>query len=95
MKAVGTPERPRVSARESPESAGSPLSTRTLKIEADGDFFKGRIKPKIRIMGRWLERAGFNPGNRVKVICIAPGIIELRTSHTAIENDQASQKESA
>ena len=53
-------------------------SVRTLKIEADGDFWRGSAKPKIRLMGRWLERAGFSPGGRVRVTCVAPGIIELR-----------------
>lgn len=52
---------------------------RTLKIEADGDFWKGLTKPKIRLMGRWLERAGFSPGSHVHVTCVAPGIIELRS----------------
>lgn len=52
---------------------------RTLKIEEDGDFFKGRIKPKIRLMGHWLERAGFKPGTRVCVTCLAPGLIQLRS----------------
>jgi len=51
---------------------------RRLKIEADGDAWKGFIKPKIRLMGRWLERAGFKPGNHVEVTCLAPGVIELR-----------------
>jgi hypothetical protein len=51
---------------------------RTLKIEAEGDFWKGLTKPKIRLMGRWLERAGFNPGQHVQVTCVAPGVIELR-----------------
>jgi hypothetical protein len=53
-------------------------SHRTLKIEEEGDFAANRIKPKIRLMGRWLEKAGFRPGGRVQVICRAPGIIELR-----------------
>src|SRR6266536_5988989 len=44
---------------------------RTLKIEADGDAWKGVLKPKIRLMGRWLERAGFRPGSRVRVTCVA------------------------
>ena len=65
-------------AHESVERSELQPSIRTLKIEADGDFFKGRIKPKIRIMGRWLEQAGFSPGNRVHVTCLAPGVIELR-----------------
>jgi hypothetical protein len=55
-----------------------------LKIEADGDSFKQRIKPKIRIMGCWLERAGFTPGNRVQVTCIAPGVIELRAPPSVV-----------
>jgi hypothetical protein len=53
---------------------------RTLKIEAHGDSWKGLIKPKIRLMGRWLERAGFKPGHRVRVVCVVPGVIELRSS---------------
>ena len=58
---------------------------RTLKIEADGDGWKGNIKPKIRLMGRWLERGGFTPGNRVQVTCIALGVIELRFRDMSIE----------
>lgn len=54
------------------------LCVRRLKIEAHGDFWKGLIKPKIRLMGRWLERAGFRPGSHVHVSCVAPGLIELR-----------------
>lgn len=53
---------------------------RQLKIEAEGDLWKGLLKPKIRLMGRWLERAGFRPGQRVQVICLAPGVIELRSA---------------
>ena len=53
-------------------------SVRSLKIESGGDAWKGTIRPKIRLMGRWLERAGFIPETRVTVRCIAPGVIELR-----------------
>ena len=59
---------------------------RTLKIEAEGDFWKGPIKPKIRLMGRWLEQAGFSPGDRVEVTCIGRGLIELRSSG-GLENE--------
>jgi len=55
------------------------MNSRTLKIEADGDQWKGKIKPKIRLQGHWLERAGFKPGNRVSVKCVGPGIMELRS----------------
>ena len=61
-------------------------AVRKLKIEADGDPYKGVIKPKIRIMGRWLERAGFRPGNHVQVTCIAPGVIELRAPDPMLVN---------
>jgi hypothetical protein len=60
---------------------------RTLKIEADGDFWKGLMKPKIRLVGRWLERAGFRPGHRVPVTCVAPGVIELRSLDALMVNE--------
>ena len=69
-------------------------SIRSLKIEAAGDFFRGLIKPKIRLMGSWLERAGFKPGNRVHVTCIAPGVIELRShEHSAADKMEPPQVE--
>jgi len=63
-------------------------SVRKLKIEAEGDTWKGRIKPKIRLMGRWLERAGFRPGNHVHVTCVAPGMIELRSSNASMDESR-------
>lgn len=60
-------------------------SVRQLKIEADGDAWKGLLKPKIRLIGRWLERAGFKPGNQVQVTCVSPGVIELRSADTSSE----------
>lgn len=51
---------------------------RSLQIEAVGDSWKKQIKPKIRITGKWLERAGFKPGTRVSLICRELGFIELR-----------------
>ena len=58
-------------------------TVRTLQIEAEGDRWKGISIPKIRLMGRWLEQAGFPPGHRVQVTCVAPGVIELRTPGAA------------
>jgi hypothetical protein len=55
-------------------------NTRTLKIEETGDFSIGRIKPKIRLVGDWLKHAGFPPGQRVQIIFISPGIMELRST---------------
>lgn len=63
----------------SSQQLGPAPSVRALKIEEDGDPFKGGIKPKIRLMGQWLERAGFKPGTRVSVRCLGCGVIELRS----------------
>jgi len=60
---------------------------RKLKIEADGDGWKGTIKPKIRLMGRWLEQAGFEPGKHVHVTCVARGVIELRSQDGLMLNE--------
>ena len=54
------------------------MNTRTLKIESTGDFFNGTVSPKIRLSGRWLERAGFKPGHRVEVQISQPGTLTLR-----------------
>jgi hypothetical protein len=43
------------------------VTARTLKIEETGDVFRRKVQPKIRLTGRWLERAGFKPGHRVHV----------------------------
>lgn len=67
-------------------------ATRTLKVEADGDEWIGGIKPKIRLRGHWLERAGFKPGSRVSVTCVASGVMELRSNDTPPAlNETASQ----
>ena len=71
---------------KSPQPTEADPTVRTLKIEADGDPWKG-LKPKIRLMGRWLEQAGFNPGNRVHVTCVAPGVIELRSPGASTVNE--------
>jgi hypothetical protein len=51
--------------------------SRTLKIEEGGDRWTG-TKPKIRIMGLWLKRAGFEPGGRVRVRYLSQGLIVLQ-----------------
>jgi hypothetical protein len=52
--------------------------TRTLKIEAVGDFAYRRIKPQIRLTGQWLEQAGFKPGHRVEISLAKPGELSLQ-----------------
>jgi len=55
-------------------------AVRRLKIEEHGDGWRGLLKPKIRLIGRWLEKAGFKPGSHVHVVCVAPGVLELRSA---------------
>ena len=54
-------------------------NTRKLKIEETGDIWQG-IKPKIRLMGKWLEQAGFAPGAHVHIVNVSPGLLELRST---------------
>jgi len=57
---------------------GKPVQRRTLKIEAIGDFAYRRIKPRIRLSGQWLEKAGFKPGHRVEISSSKPGEMSLQ-----------------
>ena len=79
VSAVQTVQTPGVQESNSPRPIEQRQPARSLKIETEGDFWKGLTKPKIRLMGRWLERAGFKPGQRVHVACLSPGVIELRS----------------
>lgn len=51
---------------------------RSLKIEPTGDFWRGSIKPQIRLVGNWLAEAGFKAGHRVEVRLEQPGSMSLR-----------------
>ena|SRR5881397_1163379 len=66
------------------------MNRRTLKIEATGDFAARKITPKIRLAGRWLERAGFPPGQRVAVEMTDAGCLTLRL----VKAEQAQYKSS-
>ena len=52
--------------------------TRSLKIEAVGDFACYKIKPRIRLAGYWLEHAGFKPGHRVEIHSSKTGELTLQ-----------------
>ena len=64
------------------------MNTRTLRIESAGDFWRGKITPKIRLTGQWLEQAGFKPGHRVEVQLHEPGTLTLRFLNQTDENGQ-------
>lgn len=61
---------------ENTPSAGR--GDRILKIEADGDFWFRGLKPKIRLCGKWLDRAGFKSGHRVRVTSQKLGELTLQ-----------------
>jgi hypothetical protein len=54
------------------------VNARNIKIEASGDFWLGKINPKIRLCGKWLDRAGFKAGERVEVTVSELGVMTLR-----------------
>jgi len=57
--------------------ASSDRRSRSLKVEAVGDFASRKVIPRIRIAGQWLEQAGFKPGHRVEVLIEQPGSLTL------------------
>jgi len=64
----------------------STTAIRRLKIEEHGDSGKGLLKPKIRLIGHWLEKAGFKPGNHVHVVCVSPGVLQLQSADTPTQS---------
>ncbi len=54
------------------------MKPRNLKIETSGDYWRGKVTPKIRLAGQWLERAGFKPGNRVTIQISGQGTLTLK-----------------
>ena len=69
-----------------------PVNRRSLKIEAIGDFARRKIKPRIRLSGHWLERAGFKPGHRAVIHVPRPGELTLQFKEQAPSSLALSQK---
>lgn len=63
--------------------------TRVLKVESEGDPWKNKVKPKIRLVGRWLERWGFPAERQVEVTPIEPGVLQLKLKPLANEQQSA------
>ena len=62
--------------------------TRILKIEAIGDFAYNKVKPRIRLTGQWLEKAGFKPGHRVEISSLRSGELSLQFKEQAQPGDE-------
>ena len=55
------------------------MNLRRLKVEPMGEHFGQAVtKTMIRLKGRWLKEAGFDPGRQIEVICERPGRLILR-----------------
>jgi len=55
------------------------MNLRRLKVEAMGESFNQPVtKTMIRLKGRWLKQAGFDPGRQIEVIVESPGRLILR-----------------
>lgn len=55
--------------------------TRKLKIEEHFPavrYGRPRAVPKVRLTGKWLQAAGFNPGAHLELTVVSVGVIELR-----------------
>ena len=55
-----------------------PARWRNVKIEATGDFWRGRVRPRIVLVGKWLEAAGFKSGHRVEIRVRRSGVLTVR-----------------
>jgi antirestriction protein ArdC len=69
------------------EVESATAKARTLKIEAVGDFAGHQVKPRIRLGGQWLEKAGFKPGHRVEISSLKPGKLSLQFKEEFVRRD--------
>ncbi len=67
--------------------AGMTAKSRSLKIEAVGDFALSKTKPRIRLSGLWLEKAGFKPGHRAIIRESNPGELTLQFKEQISDTD--------
>jgi hypothetical protein len=63
-----------------------PAKLRSLKIETVGDYSQRKTKPRIRLSGQWLERAGFIAGHRVEIHLHQPGEMTLQFREESAPN---------
>lgn len=53
-------------------------NNRILKVEEVGDFWRKNTKPRIRLKGKWMIKAGILPNNYVQVSNPQPGVLILQ-----------------
>lgn len=55
------------------------LSSRTLKVQNVGDYFRKEVKPQIRLQGKWLLSAGLRPDSLVRITNPRPGVLIVKS----------------
>jgi hypothetical protein len=58
--------------------AASNTKKRILKVISGWDYQKDRVKPQVRLEGKWLIAAGLIPESHVEVSNPIPGMLILR-----------------
>ena len=61
------------------------MNARRLKVEAEGDPWEKNIRPKIRLVGKWLEKMGFPPERHVEVSPVEPGVLQIRLAPECLQ----------
>lgn len=51
---------------------------RRLHAYTVGDFWKGKVVPKIRLQGKWLTEAGIQPGDEILIEIQGDGVLLIR-----------------
>ena len=69
------------------------MTTRLLTVEPFGDFFGKTIPASaVRLKGKWLQRAGFLPGQQVCLKIVGQGAIELRVQPPSEPPEQTADR---
>jgi hypothetical protein len=69
------------------------MTTRLLTVEPFGDFFGKTITASaVRLKGKWLQRAGFLPGQQVSLKIVGQGAIELRVQPPSEPPEQTADR---
>lgn len=54
-------------------------ATHILKVQDVGDYHKKKVRPQIKLEGKWLLDAGLNPNKLVEVTNPVPGLLIVRS----------------
>lgn len=67
--------------------------SRCIKIEEMGDYARKKTVPSIRLKGKWLQAAGFPPGQHLQLKVVALGCLELRVITESESREQKAHRQ--